>query len=275
MISFKYVVFSLLCLILVSFASFTINSIDIRVYVQEDGSASVTEEFSIYIQGKESIDLYEDSLTTLDRNNIQSWIYKLQLPDLVYHIGGQYVDVDNFVILPEPVQKIYEDGYTRISITYDILESKNINADGSLNNRGLFILENIKPRTTRYILNKNAFLNLNQNGDLILPQNTKLNFLIPEGAIVTNLYPLTDTLRESHPPFYTSAISWTKPILPKLTFEFEIERTLESEIIDFFNSIQENINKSFKGPEGLAYGFLIIAGIISLIYLHKINKRDV
>jgi len=244
------------------------------VYIQEDGSASVAEEFSIYIEGEESITLYEESLITLSRNNIQNWFYKLQLPDLIYHIGGKDVEVDNLAILPEPVQKVYKNGYTTISITYTVLEPKTIKNNESTQYIGLFILEKTKPRTTKYLLNRQAFLNTNDNGDLILSPNTKLTLLLPKNSKITTIYPLPHTLKDSLPPFYVSTISWTKQILPKFTLEFEIEDTLESEIVGFFNSIQYKINEKIQGSEGIPTLIILIIVVVSIVYLHKINKKE-
>ncbi|MCC7552170.1 hypothetical protein KO317_00705 [Candidatus Micrarchaeota archaeon] len=271
-ISFKYVVLSILCLILVNFASFQIQSTDIRVYVQEDGSAKVTEDFTIYIQGDESIKIYEESSTTLSRNNIQSWFYKLQLPNLIYHIGGQQVNIENLVIIPEPVQKIYDNGYTIISISYNVLPSSKFNNE--TDSKGLFVLKNIKPRTTQYTLNKFAFLDTNENGDLILPQNTKLTFLLPEGAKITSINPVPDSLRDTLPPYYISTIFWSKPIMPKFMLEFEIEETLEYEIVEFFYFIQTKITELIKGSEGVPIIIIIIIIVLSVFYIHKITKKD-
>ncbi len=276
--TFKYVVFFILCVILVSYASFEMQSIDIRAHIQEDGSARITEEFSIYIEGQESIELYEESLSTLSRNNIQSWFHKLQLQELIYHIGGQRVDIENLIILPEPAQKVYNNAYTTISISYDVLPSpEKQTTDENISfteEKGLFILKNTKPRTTEYTLNRWAFLDTTENGDLILSQNTKLTFLLPEKAKITTIYPVPDNLKDKLPPYYVSTVAWTKPVLPKFTLVFEVEETLESEIVYFFNSIQDKITKLIQGPEGIPTILIIVVILISIIYLHKINKKD-
>lgn len=272
-ISFKYVVFCILFLILTSFASFQMQSIDIRVYIQEDGSAKVIEEFSIYVQGQDSINIYEESVSTLSRNNIQSWFYKLQLPNLIYHIGGQDVNIENLIILPEPIQRVYNDGYTTISISYDVLSPTKVTTLNNTQESGLFILKNIKPRTTQYSLNRYAFLDTNENGDLILPSNTKLTFLLPEKSKISNVYPLPDALKDTLPPFYSSTLSWSKPILPKFVLEFEIEKTLEYEITEFFYSLQHKITELIKGSEGIPIILIVITILISIFYIHKINKK--
>lgn len=89
---------------------------------------------------------------------------------------------------------------------------------------------------------------------------------------MTDVSPLPNNLEEKRTPFYADSLTWYKQILPRFTLEFEVEGTLESEIVAFFSSIQDVLSEKAMGYEGLPFIFIILILITSLVYLHRVRN---
>lgn len=251
-------------------ASFTLESLLITAYIQDDGGVYVTEEYNIHISGNESIRSYSEGVNLLKRNDIQAWRDKLNIP-FTYHLGGQPATITDFTITPEPVvilSQHVEDVYVTITLAYTI--------DPPQDSSGLFTITTPAPRILRFTINKDGFMfEKTSSGGIILPQNTELTFVFPEGMTITRLNPIPKEFSGKLPPFIgVNTISWKRtPVLSGFTLEFEKELSLEEEIIQFVDELQRSIASLFSGQNLLPSLIIITALTVAVVYLHRIRRK--
>ncbi|MBD3397857.1 hypothetical protein GF412_01765 [Candidatus Micrarchaeota archaeon] len=258
-----------------SWAAFTVTALDVAVDVNEDGSAEITEDLYLLITTDYHISTYTNGLT---QNDLASWGSLTGLSDVRYHVDNRIVDVQNVVVRPQPVSKCNPladlcHGELKISYRVDAYRGKEGQA---VNNSGLFLAEEYKPRTTRYTLNSGALsFEESELGDVILGENERLTFLLPEKATLVEVAPLPEGL-EKEGLADAKELSWENTVLARFNIVFEKEDSLDTEVLQFFMNARQGINELVSGPEGPALVILIL--IVVGAYLHlqgkvkKVNK---
>jgi hypothetical protein len=262
-----------LLLAAVVFAGFQLGTLKVTVEVNKDGTAHIEEKIHMFINSTDSINLYMGSLT---RNDLATWKDRIGLNDIRYHVSSNVVEIRNLRIRPQPVQRCnLGAGTCEADLIFDYDVYPIMHNASIVNNTGLFITENFKPRTTRYDLNTAALsFGTTSDGDIMLPKEATLTFIIPKDSSSIYVQPLPQDLADMRPPLKgVTTFAWGNTVLPKFEFTFEREESLETEILQFFQSIQNYISAAIYGPQGLAILLILLVAAGSLVYLNTVKKK--
>lgn len=258
-----------IALLSVSFATFSITALDVAMDVNEDGSAEVTENIHLLITSDYHISVYTNGMS---KNDLASWSSMTGLSDIRYHVDNRKVDVQDVVVRPQPVSNCNPladlcHGELKISYRVDAYRDK----DGvAVNDSGLFIADKYKPRTTRYTLNSGALtFEESELGDVILGENERLTISFPENVKILEATPLPEEM-EKEELSGVNELSWENTVLARFSIIFEVEESLDSEVLQFFMNSRESLTGLVTGPEGPALVVLIV--IILGAYLHLQGK---
>ncbi len=259
------------------YSEFQLRSLKVQVDVDEEGNAHVEEKIDLYLTSRDSVDLYDSGLSS---NDLATWRERIGKSDIRHHFDRAVVQIENIRIRPQPVSRCTSIGEQRsnchatLIFDYDVLP---FTVNGSeVPETGLFSKDNFKPRTTRFILNRNALsFGVNQEGDVVLSKDTELAITIPQEAENIYIQPLPQNLEEDVDsiPDSMRTFTWGGIILPKFEFTYEIERSLESEVLEFFDNFAESAASLFSTTEGLVVLLLIGIFVASFVYLNVVMNR--
>ena len=255
------------------FAGFQLGTLKVTVEANKDGSAHVEEKIHMFITSTDSINLYMGSLT---RNDIATWKDRIGLNDIRHHVSSNVVEIRNMRIRPQPVDKCnLGAGTCEANLIFDYDVYPIMHNDTAVNGTGLFITENFKPRTTRYRLNPGALsFATTSDGDIMLPKEATLTLIIPKDASNIYVQPLPQDMVDMRPPLKgVSTFAWGNTVLPKFEFTFEREESLETEILQFFQSIQDYVSDAISGPQGIAIILIVLVAAGSFVYLNRMKKK--
>lgn len=267
-----FIVFLMLILSTAS-AGFELKSLHVTITVNPDGSAYVEEKIYLFLTSPDDVELYESGMSI---NDLATWKERIGLGDIRYHIGTATVDVRNIRIRPQPVEKCSTvTGACFATLMFDYGASPFTINGTPVEGTGLFIMEKFKPRTTRYTLNpKSLSFEVTADGDIVLQKNVVLTIILPQDAKNIYAQPIPKDLIDSRPPFKgISTFSWENTILPKFEFSYEREESLESEVLQFFQSAQQHVSSIIFGPEGAAAILILLIVVVSYVYLSRAKKR--
>ncbi len=252
-----------------SFAAFTITAMDVMVNVNEDGSADITENIYLLITTDYHISVYTNGLT---QNDLASWNSLTGLSDVRYHVDNRDLDVQDVVVRPQPVSRCNPladlcHGELKISYHVDAYRNK---VGEPVNATGLFIADKYKPRTTRYVLNTGALgFEQSELGDVILGQNQRLTFVMPNLVKIIEVAPLPEDVGVEDLG-NVKELSWENTVLAHFKITFEKEDSLDMEVLEFFLDARNWMTGLVSGPEGPA--LVILAVILVGGYLHLQTK---
>ena len=272
---------ALLLLLLLStctFADFSLRSLSVFINVNRDGSVNTEEQISIAMDSASSRELYE--ATRAVYSDLATWKNRTQLPEMRHHISRASADITNLRVLPQPVERcntMLGTCYATVTLDYTVPAGQN----GS----GLIRTDRYKPRTVKYYLVQDALsFEQTRNGDLVLPAGTNITISIPQAAEKIyfsappqNLLGEPENFRydqSENVRYYVGSkrmFNWGGDTLSKFQFTYEIESTLESEVLDFFNEAQSKVIGVFLGPEGIVAFIIIAAAAASLYYFNRIS----
>jgi hypothetical protein len=260
-------------------ANFELRSLDVALTLNPDGSAHATETSRLFINSSQSIDLYENSFVY---NDLASWIDRTGIGDLRVHVSRATSDLRNVRVRPGPVEScniLANTCYAIFVVDYDIYPLP-------VNGTGILGQEVYKPRTTRYtLLSDELSLPRSKTGDIILPKEMTLHIAVPDEATRLSFSRAPDNLAndthfryspETGQTYYTGEtrqFAWAGQTLSKFTVTYELERSLDSEILGFFNGLQSQVFMTAFSWSGLAYGLAAAAILLSLVWLHALSRK--
>lgn len=265
-------VFLLLLLISATFAEFQFQSMDVSIRMLDNGTAKVEERFNFIIFGQYSKQLYEAGLNT---NTLSRWQSITNVSEIKTHISASGSDLSNLLIRPQPLVKSksgLDVWYGQIIVSYDANPYFDKNGK-AINGTGVFTMDNYKPRTTRYILNGNSFnFQRTETGDIKLDEQTTLSITPPSNARIMYVNPITKNLQDSKFPVQATTLSWNGLTLVQFSVIYEVEQSLDREVVEFFLTLQENMRSFLISQEGIFA--LIIAAILVLSYFYlRVSQR--
>jgi len=252
-----------------AYSAFTITALDMTVEVNDDGSAEITEEIYLLITTDYHISVYSNGLT---QNDLASWSSLTGLSDVRYHVDNREVDVQNVIVRPQPVSRcnpLADLCHGELKITYRVAAYEN--KDGTaVNDSGLFSADSYKPRTTLYSLNSQA-LSFEESdfGDVILGNKQRLTFVFPEKATLIEVVPLPEGIDKGEIG-QVKELSWENTVLARFGIVFEVEESLDAEVLQFFMDSRASLTGLVSGPEGPA--LVILAVILVGAYIHLQGK---
>ncbi len=263
-----------------AFGAFGLEEHAVTVTLNHDGSAHVEEKIDFIISGANSRQLYESSLEY--KNDLATWKERLELPDVRHHVSLATVSIDGIRVQPQPVRNcnsFVESCEASLVFDYNVLAPV-------ANRTGLLALDNYKPRTTRHALNSNALsFELTTTSELLLPKDTVLAIELPRDArrIYFSKQPDnvgTDAKFASDPAgkvrYYAGdlrSFQWSGQTLPRFELSYELEGSLESEMVGYIGDLQGSVLGVIFGRQGLAVVGLALVIVVSAVYISSIRKK--
>lgn len=276
-----YTALTFLLILSLGFADFELRTLTVDITLKNDLSAHVREKINLFIDSNESISLYEQSIIY---NDLSTWINKTGISDLKAHVDQSQVEVRDLKVSPQEMQKcntLRRTCHAELILDYDIYP-----ITGKENQTGIIDINKYKPRTKRYELRPEAIsLPRSKTGDLLLGDNTILRISVPDDAIRISLSKKAENIKNDED--YKTADStlyyvgdeksfeWTSKTktLPQFSLKFEIEDSLEQEIMDFILSIQTKVFTTVLSADGAAYLIVAASFMLSILWLHSLNLK--
>jgi len=260
-------------------AEFLLESVDVEVSeIQPDGSAKVRENIKMIIKGEYSQALYDSGYSGYSNNDLSFWSTTTGLKDVKRHISTSVTDISEFTLTPQPRKKCNPvDEICHGELILEYIASPTYNSTGGRDEMvagtGLFTVENYKPRTMRYTLNPTALaFTTTEQGNIILDENVYFTVKFPDGTVVTNVNPMPEYVEESLPS-RISELTWEDLVLVKFTLVFEVEKSLQQEVSEFFFGFVHFLEEGLTGE----YGYVIIILVVILaggyIYINATKRK--
>ena len=242
-----------LCLLSTNvFAYINVAYLNTTVILNKSTTAEVVETLlvnmsnssaGLYLQDRQSINL-----------TLGDWSYVLHTNLLIQHITSPNGSISDFTFLPGP-----------------IIDRNNRTAQAMLTMRyyasNVTTVKNIGPRKFDYTFNS-AALDFEHvaSGDA-LPQNARLNIIIPAGTRVISAYPEPDYPYPSFVGNYgnTTTFSWYQgEPLSEFKFSYLETESLQDEVINYFANLYANYTQQ------IYLVIIILAGILAVYIYVKV-----
>ena len=260
-------------------AEFVLESVDVVVNeIQPDGSVKVRENIKLIIKGEYSQALYDNGYSGYSNNDLSFWSTTTELKDVKRHINPAKTSIEDFTLSPQPRKKcspVQEICHGELILEYCARPSYNTTNDKevAIEGTGLFGTENYKPRTIKYTLNPEALsFTTTDQGNIILDENVKFIVRFPDGTVVTKANPLPEDV-EGDTLGRMTELSWGDMVLVKFTLEFEVEKSLEEEVSEFFFGFVELIDSAATGVYGFAILILVVIIVGGYLYINAAKRR--
>lgn len=247
------VVASLLAIMLqgYGYASYAVTNLNTTVVLNANTSAQVTEVLTVHVSNS-SVNQYQTDRIALNLT-LSTW-QGLIGPLLVQHIINPKSGVYNFKYLPGPLVPDYDGGTAKLIMSYYV--------------NNVTTVKQTAPREFVYSFNKNVFNFEHAASGEVLPPNTTLNIIIPNGAQISTVYPVPDSPVANFTTGYsnTTKFSWFdgEP-LSKFSFVFIIHESLSKEVETFFSGVYAAL-----GIFSYVIIGLVIAGFIAYAYFKSL-----
>ena len=252
----------------VSCAEFILQAVDVRITnIQADGSATVRESIKFLIKGEFSKAVYDSGIQTTD--DLSVWLNNTRLSEVKQHVNPSIVAINNFRLQPQPrsgCNPFTDTCHGELKFDYSISPVKN--ESEIISGTGLFIVDQYKPRTTRYIMNHNALaFKKTEAGNFILDPEVMLTIEIPQNS--------GDIMVTPEPNKITgNAYTWSDMVLVRLSVVFEAEESIEKEVSRFFSDFLRSIQKMLASQHGLSFLAIIAILVGSYIYINISKKKE-
>ncbi|MCL4372043.1 hypothetical protein M1373_01850 [Candidatus Marsarchaeota archaeon] len=229
-------------------ASYTVTNLNTTVVLNQNTSAQVTEVLTLKVSNS-SVKQYDTNRIALNLT-LSTW-QSLIGPLLVQHIINPHSGIYNFKFLPGPLVPTYYGGEAKLLMTYSV---ENVTS----------VVEPA-PREFVYTFNDNVFNFEHAASGEVLPSNTTLSIIIPNGAQLTSVYPVPDAPVGNFTSGYANItrFSWFdgEP-LSKFTFVFVTHESLGAEVEGFFSKVY-----SYLGVFTYIITALVVIGLILYAYI--------
>ena len=263
----------------VLFAEFALRDVEVAISdIQKDGSAHVKETIRFQVIGDYEKSLYE---TGFDNNDILFWANATGINDIKLHINPNVVDLkpNEFALRPQPLRSC-NSGLNlcqgELVLEYTTYPIYNESTDLPVPDTGVFTIEIPKPRNTRYSINPSAFaFTTTDKGDLRLEKNIYLIIYPPIGAIIKkedDLNPKPENFERVRFPAEPAELRWQDMVLVKFTVIFDVEESLDKEVVEFFSSFFRALERKTRGEQGLAILLIVAILITGYFYLQKVKS---
>ncbi|OIO21248.1 hypothetical protein COV61_04835 [Candidatus Micrarchaeota archaeon CG11_big_fil_rev_8_21_14_0_20_47_5] len=265
-----FAIFVIAIAISLSYSAFVLERLTISVSVDEKGVSTVQEKAELLLTTPASTERYKSPLV---KHDLATWREITGLTELRHHISGANVEMRGIRVRPQPPWRCNDfEGTCHAAILIDYVVYP-LYANGTiLPNTGLFFAERFKPRTTRFTLNTKAItVGISESGDLVLDKITNLTISIPQNSQNIYVQPLPQNEGKLTG---AQAFFWSNAILPKFEFSYEVEESLESEVLEFFNSAQLSLQGALLGAQGLALIVILIVIVSSYVYLNFVKGKN-
>jgi hypothetical protein len=286
--AFGLALFVLLAISMV-FAEFQLESSDTQIHsIDENGGTRVTESVKFFVIGSYDQERYKNGLSS---NDLSSWADLTGIGEVRMHVDGSIVDIRDLSLRPQSLGRCDTElnrCHGEIILSYSAYPYVNKTTGETIRGTGLFYAESYKPRTTRYYLNVNA-LNFRKpqpalseslvaattsENNIILDKKVSLTVILPANTVITDLSQNPNDVEISPPAANIKQLSWTNTILSQFTLVFEVEKSLATEVVEFFTNIPKKVQQILFGSQGLAIVLILVILVGSVIYLKSTEKKN-
>jgi hypothetical protein len=194
--------------------AYTEVSTIVDVQVQPDGTARVSERYSLFLQSEAEVEEFEN-LRKFGSNTVVSW--RRFLPSMKYHLTGGVTPLDTRV----SARRLFDIGARSAAIELDYyVQNPIFNATQTLG------------RTTTYTLLPDAIaFDRTENRVTNLPPTVTLEFELPENARVekATLAPPVSSINGNN-------VMWVGPLAGSWTLSYKLEKQLGVEVSEYFSN---------------------------------------
>jgi hypothetical protein len=232
---------------------FIIEKVDVKISnINPDGSVRVHESIKLAMFGDYSISLYDSAVS---KSELSLWSNVTGLSDVKFHINPSKVAIREFRLRPQPRTRcnpIQGICHGELILDYLALPSFTNNSSSPVSGTGIFSTYEIKPRTMRYVLNPNSLsFTSTSDGNLILSDSVFLTIAFPDSAELVDLNPApVDSNIEV--PSQVDELTWNDMALVRFSLVFDVEDSIDQEIVHFFSKFFENVLRFSTGTNGKA-----------------------
>ncbi len=252
-------------------ADFTLESVHVNISnIQADGSAQVVESIKFIVRGNLSEQLYDSALES--SSGLDSWSTLINLSDVREHVNPALVVIENFGLQPQPMTECNPfldlcHGELRMAYTVTPVYNNSVPINGT----GLFAMYNYKPRTTRYSLNPDAlsFTSV-AGGTTLLGPDIWLTLELPQGSSIVEINPSPTTSQGSA---NGEVYSWNDMVLARFSVVFDVEKTIDQEVGDYFTNALQNLQNTVNSQHGMAFLAIIAILVGSYVYITIAKKK--
>lgn len=223
---YLFILVSVLLLLGSSQAYYNVTFVNTTLILSSNSSAHVIETLNLYVSNT-SMQQYvqnRDSIG-LSLSDWQSILYTSQLTE---HIINSRHSTYGFTFLPGPLTTQYSGGQALLTMSYYV--------------NNVTTIKEISPRKFEYTFNDSLFNFENTANGQALPENTRLNIIIPSGAQALTIYPLPDypppTFINNYKNFTEFAWFSGEP-LSQFSFSFITTQSLQQEVLSYFTSVYD------------------------------------
>ncbi len=273
-------ILAIMLLLSVLHSAFVLKSVEVTVGdLNKHNIVHVRESIQFLVTSEYEKSLYE---TGFNRDDLSFWANLTNLKEVKLHLNPAYVDIKDseFALKPQPLKNCnYFTNVCQGELIIDYTAYPYYNATNGviIPSSGVFTVEFPKPRTTRYSVNPSAFaFSSTDLGDPKLERNIYLSFNLPRGTVIPSdesLNPRPVSLSRAAFPLVTSEISWTDMILVKFTAVFEVEESLDQEVVAFFSDLFQLVGEQIRGNQGIPILLIIFILLGGYFYLQKFKGR--
>ncbi len=253
---------------------FLIEKVDVKISnINPDGSVRVHESIKFAMFGDYSISLYD---SVVSKSELSLWSNVTGLSDVKFHVNPSKVAIREFRLRPQPRTRcnpIQGICHGELILDYLALPSFTNNSSSPISGTGIFSTYEIKPRTMRYVLNPNSLsFTSTSDGNLILSDNVFLTIAFPDSAELVDLNPApVDSNIEV--PSKIDELTWNDMALVRFSLVFDVEDSIDREIVNFFSRFFENVLRFSTGANGPASIVLILILFGSYLYIQNSKRR--
>lgn len=225
-------------------AYYNITFVNTTIVLNSNTSGHVVEVFTLYVSNS-SLQQYQTDRDAVGLS-LSDWQKILYNSGLNQHIISSTHSTSNFEFLPGPlVINQYNAGQALLTMSYDI---NNITS-----------VVPIAPRKFEYTFNSSVFNFESTASGQVLPNDQRLNLIIPSGTQALSIYPLPDNPSPTFLGNYTNftRFSWfSGEPLSQFTFTFIAQQSLQAEVVAYLTAVYSQYNLLI---------YIIILGAIAFI----------
>lgn len=280
---------AILLLLALTFAEFKLERAETIVSnIQKDGSAKVTEHIKFFVIGAYEQEKYKAGISN---NDLANWASLTGVNEVKIHINGANVDIRDFSLRPQPLSKcdpFLDLCHGELILSYEAYPYFNKNTKEQIKNTGIFNVDQYKPRTVKYTLNPQSLSfrtpSLIQKNDsavtttsenvIILDKNVYFTIMLPQNNVVLDISQSPEEITIDPPVASVQKLIWTNTILGQFVVVFEVEQSLDKEVVEFFSNIPKTVQQILFGNQGLAIIIILVIIIGSVIYLKSLEKKN-
>jgi hypothetical protein len=271
-----------------AYAEFRLERADVAISnINKDGSVKITENIKIIAAGTYEQEKYKAGI---NNNDLSTWAALTGLADVKMHVNPALVNIRDFTLRPQTLKRcdpLLDICHGELIMTYSAYPYFNKTSGEQTKGTGIFTIDAYKPRTTKYTLNVNslsfrstqpAAKNTSSESPtsenfVILDRNVYLKIIFPSNTLILDLSQTPENMDIRIPTASVSELEWTNTVLGQFSLVFEVEESLDKEVVEFFSSIPKKLQDVLFGVQGMAIVAIIAILLASYIYLKSMEKK--